>query len=264
MLSNRDNRYIFGRSWEDLVRALRNSAIFEESEFDELIQLKSSKQVTGQLYPIRGVRTVLYDNPGDIVALVNGENVSSQPKSNLRAEAKPFVPAALQRLQNDLATEGADDDEDDDEDDSDFVAEEATEDTGIDHTVDLDAAARAADAARVEQVLEPPTQEEILAAQYISAQYRQILSRRHGAPKKGLSEARARWFLSCLEHSQNMSKPYRLLFLGPFPHALVCVEKLVAYAINTRTKARFRLRVAHQEAYEKVKAEVDDAMYGYT
>ena len=202
---------------------------------------------------------MVYTNPIDIVPLVNGAKVETapQPKSTLRAEATPFVPARFLK-----ADVGADEDEDEDEDDhaDDPVAQEE-EDAGIDHNIDLDAAARSVDAARVEQTVAPPSPEEIAAAKCIASMYRRWLSRRHGVPKKGLPAARFRWFVTCQDLSRDMGKPYRLLFLGPFPHALVCLEKLSAYAINAKKKAHLRLHVAPQDVYEKVKAEVDDAVY---
>lgn len=241
------------------MRALRNTAETEASDFDHLVQLKDSSKLSGPVHPVRGVRVVVYTNPIDIVPLVNGAKVetASQPKSTLRAEAAPFIPTRFLK-----ADVGAEEDDDEDEDDhGDDPAAQEEGDAGIDHNIDLDAAARSVDAARVEQAVAPPSPEEIAAAKCIASMYRRLLSRRHGVPKKGLPAARFRWFIACQDLSEDMGRSYRLLFLGPCAHALVCLEKLNAYAINTKKKAHLRLRVAPQDVYEKVKAEVDDAVY---
>ena len=204
---------------------------------------------------------MVYTNPIDIVPLVNGTKAetTTQPKSTLRAEAAPFVPARF--LKADVGVEEDDDDDDDDDDDrADDHAPQEEEDAGIDHNIDLDAAARSVDAARVEQTFAPPSPEEIAAAKCIASMYRQLLSCRHGVPKKGLPAVRFRWFVACQDLSEDMDTPYRLLFLGPFPHALVCLEKLSAHAISAKKKAHLRLRDAPQDVYEKMKAEVDDVV----
>lgn len=245
-------RYIRAKRWDDLVKPLRISASIEDSELDELIQLKDSSKLDRTLHPIKGTRFVVYSDTRDIVSVMNGEDKTvEKPKSALRAEAEPFIPARLR------APEAV---EDDDEDDP-VEPQEDEGDAGIDHTVDLEAITRTVDAARVEHVYKPPTEGEIRAARLISSCYRRLRSRRQAMPKKGLPEARHRWFVSCQEQSQNMDRPYRLVFLGPLPHALVCTEKLGAYAINARKSAHLRLSVAQHGTYEEVKAEVDTAMY---
>ena len=219
--------------------------------------MKDAKQLTGTVHPIRGIRIVLYEKQSDVVAIVNGEEIEAVPKSKLRAEAEPFIPVSVLKARS-IVPES---DEDEDEDQDDPVGEETAEDTGIDHTVDLDVVARTIDAARVEQVLELPTAEELAAARCIAKQYYRRQLRRQPLPKKGLAEARARAFLSCLKISAGMARPYRMLFLGPFPHALVCLEKLNAYLINAKKRASLRLHAGQHANYENLKADVDDTMY---
>lgn len=233
------------------MKTLRNSAANEGSELDELIQLKDLTYVKNASPSMKDVRFVQFSNPKDIIPLMNGEQAESapQPKSKLRAEAAPFVPASL------LAP---DEDSDDDEP---TEAQQEDDDAGIDHTVDLDAAARTVDAARVEQVFAPPTADEIRAAKLISSLYRRLRSRRQGKPKKGLPEARNRWFTTCQEKAQNMNTGYRLLFLGPLPHALVCTEKLDSYSNEVRKKALLRVHAAGHADLERIKVEVDEATY---
>ncbi|GJE94213.1 hypothetical protein PsYK624_103810 [Phanerochaete sordida] len=251
-------RYVKASGWDDLVRAMRNTAETEASDFDHLAQLKDASKLNGPVHPIRGIRAVVYGNPADIVPLVNGAKIEAAPqaKSNLRADAAPFVPARF--LKADVAAEEDEDEGEDDDHVEDSSAQE--EDAGIDHTIDLDAAARTVDAAHIEQVAAPPSEEEIAAAKCFASTYRRLLSRRQGVPKKGLPAARARWFLTCQELSQKLSRSYRVLYLGPLPHALVCVEKINAYAINNKKTAHLRTQLAGQDAYEKVMAEVDDAI----
>ena len=189
--------------------------------------------------------------PVDIGSLVNWAKVETapQPKSTLRAEAAPFTPAWF--FMADVNAE-----EDDNEEDyyyADDSAAQKEEDAGIDPNIDLDTA-------RVEQTFAPPSPEEIAAAKCIASMYQQLLSHRRSMSKKDLPAARFRWFVACQGLSEDMDTPYRLLFLGPFPHALVCLEKLSAHAISAKKKAYLRFRNAPQDVYEKVKAEVDGAV----
>lgn len=256
-------KYVKATGWTDLVRALRSTADTEASDFDQLIQLKDSKKTNGPVHSIRGIRVVVYSNPADVVPLVNGAKVEAvpQPTSTLRAEAATFVPNA-QYLNVDDGAEDDEADEDGDEDGDDQAEDLVPQDgdTGIDHSIDVDAAARTVDAARVDQTMTPPREEEIAAAKRIASMYRRILLRQRGIPKKGLPAVRLRWFLSCQELAQDMGRSYRVLFLGPLPHALVCLEMLYTYVTNSKKQAHLRLHVASQEVYEKIKEEVDGAI----
>ena len=251
-------RYTKAIGWNDLVKALRNSASEEQSELDELIQLKDSTRTKELTHSIRGVRFVQYNDPSDIIPVMNGEEVKSPPKSKLRPEAAPFIPARSREPEVNI-----DDEEDDEEDDDDDEPTEAQqeEDAGIDHSVDLDAVAQKVDAARVEQVFAPPTEDEIRAARLISSFYRRSRSHKQDKPKKGLPVVRYRWFIACQAKSPDMRRFYRLLFLGPLPHALVCAEKLDEYSNDVRKKALLRMQVAMDAELEKVKTEVDNATW---
>lgn len=251
-------RYLKANRWEDQVKAFRNSATEENSELDELIQLKDLSKIKEPPRPLRGVRFVQYHDPSDIIPVMNGAEAKSAPrlKSKLRAEAAPFVPTRLQAPDVSLDAKGEEssDDEDDAEDN------QPEEDAGIDHSVDPDAAARTVDAAHAEQVFSPPTEDEIRAAQLISSLYRRLRSRRQGKPKKGLPEARYRWFVACRDKSGEFNRPYRCMFLGPLPHALVIAERLYNLALDSRKRARTRMLIARDADLEKVKLEVDEAV----
>lgn len=251
-------RYLRANGWEDQVKAFRNSATEENSALDELIQLKDLSKVKEPPRPIRGVRFVQYHVPSDIIPVMNGAEAKGapQPKSKLRAEAAPFVPTRLQAPDVSLDAEG--EESSDDEDDA--ADNQPEEDAGIDHSVDPDAAARTVDAAHAEQVFSPPTEDEIHAAQLISSFYRRLRSRRQGKPKKGLPEARYRWFIACQDKSGEIDRPYRCMFLGPLPHALVIAEKLYNLALASRKQARMRMTIARDADLEKVKLEVDEAV----
>ena len=181
--------------------ALRAS--IEANPFDELIQLKDQAQCKEPPRAKPGTRVVLYTNAEDIPALVCSGTV--QPAEQLRSdlEAAPEL----------------------DEDDVDDAQEE---DTAIEH-VDIEEATRAADAALSYEPPPPPTEDQVAAALVFTNLYRRRLrARRRHVPKKGLAEHIAKWFEACREilASRKMSPGYRLLYLGPLPHALACLDSL--------------------------------------
>ncbi|THH32624.1 hypothetical protein EUX98_g1581 [Antrodiella citrinella] len=238
--------FVYAVSWDDMVRVLRRTERSLATPLDEWIHLKAEKFVQAPLKPFQGVRIVLFKELADIPILLKGGTPVGQ---KLRAEAEPFVPrfAVLANSQVD--------DQDDDEPEEEAMADDAG---GITHAEDLDAAASSIDAGRVEQTDVAPTEEEIKAAQKIQKLYRRWL-RRSKFVTTASSDSRARWFLGNLEASKTLSLrvEYRRLFLGPLPHALVCLEKIYMSAQSMRKVALRRLKTAQHRELEEAVEQVD-------
>lgn len=241
--------------WSDLVRALRASASPLRCNFDELVQVKDRRRCKGSIRPLKNTRMVVYDDVNDIPSLLRDENRTSPSSEGVSPQVVQFSqPSAEVAMENN--EEQVDKAEELEEDDEPSSPED--EDTLLDHNVDLEAAARSA-----AHVYEPPaahTEEEIASARLIARAYKYSLARRRGAPKKGLAEARARWYNNCRQRSQDLHSSYRRLYLGPLPHALVCLEDVVDYAGKAKKSARERLRTVQHEEYERVNEELGRAM----
>ena len=229
----------------------------DPNPFDELVQIKDRQQCKGPPRPLRGTRIIIYDDPSEIPALLTSTSLPPDTQTNSDPQPPPTV-EPVQPLDSTTPT---------DDNGAEHLAEDnfdepasPDEDTGIDHDVDVQEATLSADAERTYIPPAPPTAEELKAARVIGRFYRRVLALRRGAPKKGLAEARTRWFLACHAASQDMGPKYRCLFQGPLPHALVCLEGVSDYAGRAKKSARTRLQKVEHAEYEAVTAELDRVM----
>lgn len=234
-----------------------------DSPMDELVQLFQDG-AQGHRRPIVGVRFIsfraLEDIRRSLQTTSEEPDISSKPQvSTLRPEAEPFVPSVFLRggdekargrpfpiedeaESNDLgeATHDADEPED-------FHYEH-----GDTHLADTTALVRSAVLARAQR---PPSEKEVRAASLIQDTYRRTVWHRRGKSQEGLSAARAVHFISCWTQAREMSWPnryYRLLFLGPLPHVLLCLDAVYTYASSTKAKTKKRLGVARHEELEEL------------
>jgi hypothetical protein len=101
-----------------------------------------------------------------------------------------------------------------------------------------------------------PSEDERKAASIIQSAYARTLLRRRRAPKTGLLAARSRLYLACLHRAQNMvwkeNSYYRLLFLGPLPHILLCLEIALSAPSTRKTAVKKRLLVNKHEELEEL------------
>ncbi|PSS06635.1 hypothetical protein PHLCEN_2v3591 [Hermanssonia centrifuga] len=227
------------QGWFAVEQALRASSLYDKRHFDESIQLKEESKLTDTPRYIRGTRTVIFKDGRDIPDLVDRRSTLEAfvPEPDLLPETQVIV-----------------------QEDMDEPPSVDEEDEGINRNVDAEAAASSVDAGRVNQPPAPPTESEIVAASQIAAFYRRTTSRRKGLPKKGPSEARVRWFLTCRENSQDMGVKYRVLYLGPLPHALACLEGINIHVTALKKKAMSRLVSAQHADLEVVQEQVDRAI----
>ena len=229
-----------------MVRALRRS--FDNNTFDELIQLKDRARCVGTPWPLAGTRFVIYTNMADIPALVRNEKVEvSVTQTDIPAPEQSEAPQEPAPVEDE---HGVDEGE---------IPQE--EDVAI-QEIDVDVATR--DAALTYEPPPPPTAEQLSAARLFTALYRRRLrARTQSAPKKGLAQNREKWYLACREvlASHKMAPEYRLLYLGPLPHALACLDGIYEFAQKAKKSARARLETAMHAEYEAVQFEMDKAMY---
>lgn len=223
-----------------LVKALRSHSN-RATSFDELIELKEEAKITAPLRDIKGVRTIVYKTLTDIGPLLDG----TYHAHTLNPEAEPFVPRLLAQGQ----AAGNEEEEADGG---------SGGDEGIDHTIDIETAALSIDAGRLEEPSVPVTEEELAAAEVFLVAYRRLLSRREAA---SLPDARTRWYTRCLEITQKfkMRLKYRVMFLGPLPHALVCLEKANTDVYSMKKKANRRLKVTEHEQLEEATEQFNHA-----
>ncbi|THG96062.1 hypothetical protein EW026_g5704 [Hermanssonia centrifuga] len=247
-------RFVRASSWDDLVRALRYSSVEDNSRFDELIQLKDTTRLSGPVRPLT--------DPG------RGPFVPAQTETY--GEAAIALPShdGSDTIYNVLPLEDLGDNDGDNsthEPSADNLDETAPqEDVDIDHEMDADTAALSIDAGQEPQAPVPPTEREVEAARRIARFYRQVIVRDRRLPKKGPAEARMRWFVICRDGlTQEMCKgKYRYRYLGPLPHALVCLEGINTYVAVMKKKARLRLlseSTPHAE-YETLNAQIARAI----
>lgn len=241
------------RAWGGLVRALRRTVGREAGTAEELVNLWQFSDHDPNKSEYKGIEKIVFKKHADIPALLRGELVS-----DLNPKAAVFMPK--QQFSTEQKVEGGDDEEEDAADD--LTAPPAEEDSGIDHAIDLEAAARAADRERVEQVAELPTDEELKAAAAITRLYRRKLSYRQSTPKKGYEAELERYYKMYREQpfKQWANFRYKALFLGFLPLLLCTLETYNAQIIDSKKKARTRIEIAPHHEYENLTAQISTAM----
>ncbi|KAI0693658.1 hypothetical protein BC835DRAFT_1063988 [Cytidiella melzeri] len=249
------------RMWNGLVMALRSTVLREAGTAEELVHLQHFSRGDTDTRVFKGIHKILYKNLADLPALLRGELVS-----DLNPRAAEFVPTQVVQQQADTDNDDGAEEQDDSDDDEagGLSAPPAEEDSGIDHALDLEAAARAADEERVEQVAEPPTEEEVRAATFITQLYRRKLLRRRDrdSPKKGREAERERYYQMYREQPpvKGANARYKAIFLGFVPLVLFCLESYNTHVIASKKKAMVRRDIAPHHQYESVMAQIDCAM----
>lgn len=215
---------------------------------DELVQLYHESKKGNP--PPPDVYRVVYKSDPEVMGLLN----NSKPAviSNLRPDAPVFVP----KPRVDQVSEEIEDAE----------PEQEIEEPEMDST-DIIGAGTSVESITVTALPEanlPPSKEQINATRVIQTAYRKLLRRRRQSTKSTL--ARASFFDACLEESLKMEWPngiyYRLLFLGPLPHVLVCLSAAHSWAIDTKARNKKRLKVALHQELEDVGKRLTEHTYG--
>jgi hypothetical protein len=140
--------------------------------------------------------------------------------------------------------------------------EDITEELELDPTIDTETLARSMNIARVQEVVDTPSRKEIDAACIIQATYRRKHMRQRGGTRTKLSEAIRRFFIECWAESEKIDWPrrhYRLLFLGPLPHLLLCLERANTSAFESKMISKRRLTAATHLQIEHEQMRMNEA-----
>jgi len=221
-----------------------------------MVQLyhESNKGAAPPPPPPLDVHRVMYKSIPEVIGLLN----SSKPTviSNLRPDAPVFVP----KPRVDQASEEIEGAE----------PEQEIEEPEVDNT-DIIGAGTSVESITVTALPEanlPPSEEQIRATCVIQTAYRKLLRRRRKLTKSTLEASRASFFEACLEESLKMEWLngiyYRLLFLGPLPHVLVCLSAAHSWTIDTKARNKKRLRVASHQELEDIGKRLTEHTYAFS
>lgn len=246
--------YACARNWHQLAQAVHNSTT--ESSLDELIQLYDDNKKPRYKAP-QGVRRVFFKTNEDVPRLLSDASTPSF-LSSLRPDAPTFVPRARQN-----ATPEAKDQRDNP---GEFEVD--IEEPDVEHMDVLSShnivESIASTALPVEH--KPPSAEQIHAARVFQVAYRRAMSRRRKMVKTAAEASRASLFDACLAESKTMEWPhnyYRLLFLGPLPHILVCLGGVQSYAAGAKETAKKRWSMASHQELEDIGKRMTELTYNF-
>ncbi|TFK51882.1 hypothetical protein OE88DRAFT_1699141 [Heliocybe sulcata] len=254
------DRFIRATKWEDLARAVRrplNTMPAVQSYPDLLILLHDAKRERPSRSTVPGVHRVIYSNIEDIRHLLLISSSSSKP-APLRANAEVFKPKIAEEREekeNSAAVPGDGGNAVDADEIHDEVAPDKVEEALEMNPGEVAAAPREIRAATVIQTAfrRIRDQRRNRAATIIQGAARRFRRRQHALKASAYTPIGRTWNL-CLEvagANDWPSKLYRAMFLGPFVHALICLESLYSYASSGKDKAKKKLRHAqHQELDE--------------
>jgi len=122
----------------------------------------------------------------------------------------------------------------------------------VDHHAEEQTPVRAID-------IPPPDEIQLEAARKILLAYRH--SRHRQSPRTPLFVDRTHWFSQCLAVSQKSPWPheYRIVFLGPLPHILLCLTRVEAYARELKKISLKKLLKSEGQELEDAQANVTQA-----
>lgn len=217
---------------------------------DEMIQIFPESKKPGPAYTPPGIRRVFYTDRDSIRRVL--EQSSS---SMLNPEATPFIPRTVVSAKPEDAEVQGDQLEV-------IEASESLENIEGDEpegsAVDLEAERAAlVESIYTTQVFDssiPPSEERIKAASVLQARYRKAMAYKRGITRSSLSLARGRIFAACLAQAQDMEWPhryYRLIYLCPLTHILVCIDTVHTFILSGKDKAKKQWKQAgHAELEE--------------
>jgi len=238
---------------------------------DSIVQLYHENRIKGPISPIHGVRRILFKTLDQIPSLLGfttqsisalkveqstgttppvSSHVPMSCADELPQDATPFnMQRGVTSSAATYTTTHMPDQFTVGQDTRNMIAvaagtvqvEDAAEELEVDPTVDAETLAQSMNTARVQHVINAPSQDQIEAACAIQTMYRRNLLRRHVGTRTKLSEARHRFFIECWDESEKMTWPhryYRMLFLGPLPHLLLCLERANTVASESKAKAK--------------------------
>jgi hypothetical protein len=219
-----------------------------------MIQLYHESKKPGTYTIPTGVRRVFYKAIEDVPRLLSEASVPSF-LSSLHADAPAFVPRQIRKVDDERATEVPN------SEDPSAGAEvhEDIEEPEVDHTDVMNSTTAVETIANtaLPDTNELPSEEKIHAAGVLMA-YGKVLISRRKSTKTVVQASRTTSFEACRVEASRMDWPhgryYRMLFLGPLPHVLVCLSLVHSFLVGAKDKAKKRYNVAaHQELDDVMK-----------
>lgn len=225
---------------------------FDNNAASDLVELV---HMTRQSTQISSVRQLLYEKASEIPSLLSSHTVAAQ--SMLRSETAPSVPR-MQRPKDEIRQverenlepipQEADGEEVEEKEVPVVVDSEAT-----DGTEDMDDVVTSLDPVPDESLRSNgPSEEQHCAARRIQDVYRYYVWRHSGSAIDAEIDA---IFTACLKETRfSKWRPsyYRLLFLGPLPHLLACLEQGIALTHTAKVKTKDLLKEAFHERLEEL------------
>ncbi|KAF9219473.1 hypothetical protein BS17DRAFT_760990 [Gyrodon lividus] len=220
-------------SGDGFLRALQlydNLSVIEG--FVQLVH-KSMVSATRSISP--RIKQIVYNKVDEIPILLAPHLVAV--RSVLRADAPAFVPRAPHTIQANTGTQDEDTQEEGPEVHGELLdilpePQQGAEDAVLSPVVD--------------KLIRPaePSDIQVAAARVFQVAYRKRSERLRRSVRTGINAERHAIFEACLKRVESSGwepSPYRLLYLGPFPHLFLALEKgaATAHAIKTRTKGRW-------------------------
>ena len=198
-------------TWDDLASAATQSSII-----DPVIQLVREGNSEPAYAPEGVKKLVLRDTSDLFLAFADSPLVKIDPKIKLRANAKPLISRIVYPTVP-QPTDGATD-------------VDRAQNPENQHPSNLE---------------DPFTDNEHNAAREIQAVYRRFRRRMMGRTKR---DPAGHWFSECLaiNTSLDLSRSYRMTFLGPLPHFLLCLDAFRKHQEEQKRNATGLVRTVDQ------------------
>jgi len=277
---------MFASSWTDIEKTLESSLV--NSSHDEMIKL-SSAMVTRHATPPQNVRLVVFDSFEKVASLVRAppQALPAPKRVVIRApDPRPTAPKdtpvltkALNSssLQASARTEISLNVEKNDELANSVINKENVEverpgDPGVsgnvgalDINVQMGAEVEIPTLAQIQNEVDPDAQKRERAAIVMQTAFKEFVEkkRRQAASSRNFAPILP-FYSACLEHAEDssypeMSRTYRLLFLGPFPHLLRCLDVVRNDALSYKTATKARHSNADPKDYDAIDIELTQA-----
>ena len=191
---------------------------------------------------------MLFNRIADVPLLLDG----SMAFSNLRPDAPAFVPKP--RIADTAPLE----------DETDQAPEEPEADPASD-ALNATATVEPIAVAELPESNLPPSEEQIKAASFLQTMYRRRQRRKTKTNKAPLHVWLKRCFKQCLTESSKMEWPprsqYRLMFLGPLPHVLACINTAHSWVMDNKQRNKDKFKTALHQDLEEVAKRLTEQRY---
>ncbi|KAF8151966.1 hypothetical protein K438DRAFT_1778624 [Mycena galopus ATCC 62051] len=229
------SRYVNARTWPGLVAAVRASA--SGSIHDEMVQILHISREP--LTTFNGVRQIIYEKITDIPRLLGSSqrmiSIDSGPHGHQVADAVPTTHETTHDVPGDEEAE-------------------ADERMPEDAPIDMPAISEP----------EPRSEDELRAAATIHKiilwAYRRVEQRKR-ATKSTLTSGLLEFFAECRGQALTMDRShrlYRVYFLGPLPHLLLCLDIAHTRAQKETKQIQTEFKSAEHEAFETLDKKLTD------